>query len=194
MLSRKNSRQPSVNISRNGRFTANHVTSAVIVVRPHSATLPALRHSTSRGPSRNSGYSLAAAPSPMSTPASAGLRLDQASSPHIASATATVSKLVNACTITSGEIATSAASHGLRAEMRAVAQIAVSQAAASSSAVMLKYTATGSAPGSRPESATFIQPCVSLALTHWNRPVSTGYSMYRRSCSPPSVSSVQCVA
>lgn len=95
----------------------------------------------------------------------------------MASATASVSKLVNACTTTSGEIATSAASHGLRRAMRAVAQIVVSQAAASSSAVMLKYTATGSAPGNRPLSATPTQPCVSFALTHWNSPVSTGYSM-----------------
>lgn len=95
----------------------------------------------------------------------------------MASATATVSKLVNACTMISGETATSTASHGLRRAIRAVAQIVVNQAAARNSAVMLKYTATGNAPGSSPLSATPTQPCVSFALTHWNRPVSTGYSM-----------------
>lgn len=56
----------------------------------------------------------------------------------MASATASVSKFVNACTMTSGEIATNTASHGLRRAMRAVAQMVVSHAAARNTAVMLK--------------------------------------------------------
>lgn len=177
VLSRKNSRHPSVNTARNGRFTASQAPAVASAVLVHSPALPARMHSTSSGPSSSSGYSFVAAPSPRSSPAITGLCRDHASSPHIASATASASKLVNACTTTSGDTATSAASHGLRRAMRAVAQIVVSHAAARNSAVMLKYTATGNAPGSRPSSATPTHPWVSFALTHWNRPVSTGYSM-----------------
>ena len=46
------------------------------------------------GPRNNNGYSLAAAPNPISTPASTGLRRAHASSPAMANAVASASKLV----------------------------------------------------------------------------------------------------
>ena len=53
-------------------------------------------------------------------------------------AVAIASKLVNACTSTSGETATSTMSHGRRFIVRPVAQTVTSQASARKNAVMSK--------------------------------------------------------
>src|ERR1700742_1775642 len=104
--------------------------------------------STSIGPRNNSGYSLAAAPSPISTPASTGLRRAQASSPPIANAVASASKLVKIWKITSGEAATSAASQTRRPARPAVAQTVASQASANPNAATSKNITTSAITGS----------------------------------------------
>lgn len=179
MLSRKNSHQPVGAASAKGTLTTTSVAAASPAVSAHCLTLPARRHRKNNGMSSSSGYSFAAAPRPSSRPATSGRRRAHASSAVAVNAVAMASKLVKTCTIASGEIATSAASHGRRFSDRPVAHTVTSQASASQSAEMLKYTATGSAPGSQPDSATESQASVSFALIHWNSPVATGYSMYR---------------
>jgi hypothetical protein len=61
-----------------------------------------------------------------------------ASMPAVAQATARVSKFVKACTTTSGDTATSAASHGRDGRISRTAQTTTSQASASQNAEMLK--------------------------------------------------------
>ena len=119
---------------------------------------------------------------PRSTPASTGFFRAHASSAVAAQAVARVSKLVNACTSTSGDAAISAASHGRRRAVLVTAQIVTSQASASQNAEMSKNTVTARPVGSQPASAIFSQPSVSFAFTHWKRPVSTGYSIQRWCC------------
>ncbi len=75
---------------------------------------------------------------PIRMPASTGRRRAQARMPAVANAAASASKLVNACTMTSGDNATSAASHTRRPVSRATAQVVTSQARASQNAVMSK--------------------------------------------------------
>ena len=91
-------------------------------------------------------------------------------------AVASASKLVNACTSTKGDSAASAASHGRPRHSSTRAHTVTSQASASHHAVTSKYTMTGSELGSQSAAA---QAWALWALTHWNSPVTTGYSMYR---------------
>src|ERR1044072_6224504 len=86
------------------------IAGSVVLAQPR--VLPARRHSTSSGMSRNSGYSFAAPPSPSRTPASTGLRRAHARMPVAAKAVASASKFVNAWTSSSGGAAISAASPG----------------------------------------------------------------------------------
>jgi len=75
---------------------------------------------------------------------------------------------VNACTITSGDNATMAASQRRRPASRNVLQVTTSMHSDSSSAVALKYASTaGTSNGS---------VLASAAETPMNAPVSTGYS------------------
>lgn len=121
-----------------GRFTASQAAAAAPAAWPSARSFPVRRHSSSSGPNSSSGYSLVAAPSPNSTPASTGRRRAQASSPPAAKAVARASKLVKACTATSGEAATSAASQMRRPAESAVAHTVTSQAAARPTATMSK--------------------------------------------------------
>ena len=107
-------------------------------------------------------------PSPISTPASPGRRDCHATSPAPASATANRSQLVNACTITSGDSATIAASQRRRPASRYVLQVITSMQIDSSSAVTVKYACTSGMPSG----AIAAIP----AATPMNAPVSTGYS------------------
>ena len=84
---------------------------------------------------------------------------------------------MNACTATSGDSATSAASHGRDGRSRTTAQTTISQASASQTATWSTYTTTGSAVGSGRTVAVRSHCSVSRAFAHWNIPVSTGYSM-----------------
>jgi len=85
-----------------------------------------------------------------------------------ASATANRSQLVNACTISSGDSATIAASQRRRPASRNVLQATTSMHAASSTAVQEKYACTAGIPNAARS--------VSAAATPMNAPVSTGYS------------------
>src|ERR1044072_7818549 len=147
-----------------GRFTTAHATIAANVVLAQSRVLPALRQSTSSGPSRNSGYSFAAPPRPSRTPARTGFFRAHASRPVAANAVASVSKFVNAWTSSSGEAAIRAASHGRSRAVRTTAQTVTSQGSGSQNAEMSKNTVTGSPVGSQPDAATESQPSVSFAL------------------------------
>jgi hypothetical protein len=107
-------------------------------------------------------------PRPSSTPASPGRRLCQATIAAPASATANKSQLVNACTISSGDSATIAASQRRRPANRYVLQVTTSMHSDSSNAVTVKYAWTSGMP-----SGTFD---AIPAATPMNAPVSTGYS------------------
>lgn len=78
---------------------------------------------------------------------------------------------MNACTTTSGDSATIAASHLRRPASRAVLQVTTSMPAASSSAVTVKYAWTTGTSGSSSTNRV-----ASHADTPMNAPVSTGYS------------------
>ncbi|CNV68652.1 Uncharacterised protein [Mycobacterium tuberculosis] len=95
VLSRKNSDQPRGKSSITGRFTNNQVAAAAAMVRARAFRRPARMPSSNNGYKNNSGYSFAAEPNPISTPASTGLRRAQASSPLVAKPVASASKLVN---------------------------------------------------------------------------------------------------
>src|SRR5699024_9702053 len=137
-FNRKNSSQPFGNNTMNGRFTSAQLPNAAAAVRVHSGIRPVRRHSTNSGPSRNNGYSLAAIPSPNSTPANPGLRRAHASMPVVANAIAIASKLVNACTTTNGDSANSTTSHGRRRAILVSAHTVTNSANASQNAVMSK--------------------------------------------------------
>jgi hypothetical protein len=107
-------------------------------------------------------------PSPSITPASPGRRDCQATNPAPASATANRSQLVNACTISSGDSATIAASHRRRPASRYVLQVTTSMHSASRSAVTVKYASTSGVPSGSTDAIP--------AATPMNAPVSTGYS------------------
>ncbi len=94
VLSRKNSDHPRGNSTITGRFTTSHVSTVAIAVLPTSRSRPVRRPSITIGTSSSSGYSLAATPSPISAPASHGLRRAQASSAPVAKAVASASKFV----------------------------------------------------------------------------------------------------
>ena len=127
--------------------------------------------------SRNSaGYSFAAAPSPMSTPASHATRRCQASRAAIANATANRSQLVYAWTNSTGDSATIAASHGLRPDRWYTAQVMTSADSASISAVTSKYDSTWLTFGASPLSATVSYQPDNVRAAYMNQPVSTGYS------------------
>src|SRR5581483_11243399 len=147
VLSRKNSDQPRGNSTSTGRFTNNQVAAAVAAVRATARSRPVRIPNTNIGPKNNSGYSLAAAPSPISTPASAGLRRAHASNPAIANPVASASKLVNIWKITNGEAATRAASHILLPARPEVAHTVASQASASPNAATSKNTTTSAITG-----------------------------------------------
>jgi hypothetical protein len=146
-LSRKNSDQPRGNSSRTGRFTTNQVATATPAVRDSAPRRPVRMPRTSIGPKNSSGYSLAAAPNPISTPAGSGLRRAQASRPAIAKPVASASKLVKIWKITRGEAATRAASHTRRPARPAVAQTVASQASASPNAATSKNITTSATTG-----------------------------------------------
>jgi len=115
-------------------------------------------------------------PSPSSTPASAGRFPCQATSPAPASATANRSQLVYACTTSSGDSATMAASHLRGPASRNVLQVTTSMQTASSSAVALKYAWTSGTSGSGRSGAASTYAFASQAATPMKAPVSTGYS------------------
>ncbi len=135
VLSSKNSNQFGRAVRATGRLTADHVTTRASVVSSQGRNRPVRRQRTSSGPRKNSGYSLAAAPSPSRTPHSTGCRRDQATSPAPANAIASRSQLVNACTNTTGDRATIAASQIRRRDSSAVLQVTTSMHRAKPSAV-----------------------------------------------------------
>ena len=148
VLSRKNSDQPRGNITMIGRFTTTQATAAAAVVRATAPSRPVRTPSTRNGSNNSSGYSLAATPSPISTPASTGRLRAHASIAPVAKAIARASKLVNAWKIRIGDPATRAASHTRRPDSPAAAQTVVSQASASPSAAMSKNITTSATTGS----------------------------------------------
>lgn len=96
-------------------------------------------------------------PSPRSTPAHTCRSRDQSNIPTAIAATAIASKLVKACTMTSGDAAMSMTSHGRRAAgrdgdaappaNRVVAHTAMSQNSASPTAATVKNSTTSIAAG-----------------------------------------------
>ena len=84
----------------------------------------------------------------MSTPASTGLRRAHASTPPIAKAVASASKLVKIWKISSGEAATRAASQIRRPDRPAVAHTVASHASANPNAATSKNTTTSATTGS----------------------------------------------
>src|SRR3984885_12979050 len=133
--------------------------------------------STSSGPSNNIGYSFAATPSPISTPASTGRRRAHASSPPAANAVASASKLVNIWKITSGDAPTSAASQTRRPARPAVAHNVANHANANPSAATSKNTTTSAMTGSRISLLKVVYVLANAIDTYWYTPVRTGYSM-----------------
>jgi hypothetical protein len=107
-------------------------------------------------------------PRPSSTPASPGRRPCQATIAAPAIATANRSQLVKACTITSGDSATMAASQRRRPASRNVLQVTTSMHSDSSSAVTVKYACTSGTPSGSLSAIA--------AETPMKAPVSTGYS------------------
>ena len=71
-----------------GRLTANHATTAAAAAFPSSTNRLRRIATTSSAPNRNSGYSLAATPSPSTTPAQTGRRRAHSSSATEANITA----------------------------------------------------------------------------------------------------------
>lgn len=106
----KNRRQASGQSSQTGPLTASQASTVPTRHCRSSRGLRARRQSSASGPRKSRGYSFAEVPSPMSTPASQGTRRCQASSAAVANATANRSQLVKACTNSTGEAATIAAS------------------------------------------------------------------------------------
>jgi len=83
---------------------------------------------------------------------------------------------VYACTTSSGDSATIAASHLRRPASRNVLHVTTSIEIASSSAVTLKYACTSGASGSAEPAAARTYARASQAETPMKAPVSTGYS------------------
>ena len=82
-----------------------------------------LAHADHRdGPSRNSGYSLVAAPSPTSTPVASGRPRAQVHSAPATSTTASRSQLMRPVSTSAGDAAKAAASHGRRGSTPASSQ------------------------------------------------------------------------
>ncbi len=96
--------------------------------------------------------------------------------PAPASATAKRSQLVKACTTSSGDSATMAASHRRRPARRKVLQVTTSMQMASSSAVTEKYARISVASGSSEPSAQATYAFASAADSPMKPPVRTGYS------------------
>lgn len=152
-------------------MTANQDTAAPATAEPNGRHLRVRQDSSSSGPKNSTGYSLAAAPRPISTPATTGLRPCQATSASDESAAANRSQLVKAWTNTTGDRATMAASHGRRSESRTMLHTTTRAQQASSRAVASKYDWTALVP---PVSTS--QAADTFAATYMNPPVSTGYS------------------
>ena len=93
-LSRKNSDHPRGNSTITGRLTSSQAMTALTAVLPTSRSRPVRTPRIANGISSKSGYSLAATPSPISAPATTGLRRAQASMAPTAKAVASASKLV----------------------------------------------------------------------------------------------------
>ncbi len=183
----KNSHQPRGAATRIGRLTATHAASARADAVNQGRSLPARRHRKNSTMSRNAGYSFAAAPRPRTMPAHACRSRDQSSTPTAIAATAIVSKLVKACTATSGDTAMSIASQGRRAPgrdgdaappaTRVVAHTAISQNSASPTAATVKNNTTSIAAGTPHFSCSTAQVLAIFIAAYWYIPVRTGYSM-----------------
>ncbi len=191
----KNSHQPCGHITATGRFTASHAAAAAAEAVTQGRSLPARRHRNNSTTRMNTGYSLAAVPSPRTTPAQPGRRRAHNSIPTAVAATAIASKLVNACTITSGDAAMIITSQGRRPapDDRVVAQIASSQNIARPSAETVKNSTTSIAAGTPHCSCRYVHAFAILIDAYWYMPVSTGYSMYRSCGAPVASVSVNCV-
>ncbi len=83
---------------------------------------------------------------------------------------------MKACTTTSGDSATMAASHFRRPASRPVLQVTTSMQRASSSAVTEKYARISVVSGSGESCAQLTYVFASAAATPMKPPVSTGYS------------------
>src|SRR6478672_10944432 len=147
VLRMKNSAQPRGYSTMIGRFTTSHVANVASAVLPTSRIRPVRRPRIISGTNSSSGYSFSATPTPISTPATAGLRRAQASIAPAAHAVANASKLVNAWKISTGEAATTAASQMRRPASFAVAQTVAIHASASPNAAMLKNITTSATTG-----------------------------------------------
>ncbi|GAA1003714.1 hypothetical protein GCM10009551_078900 [Nocardiopsis tropica] len=145
----KNSHHPFGHSASTGRFTASQAAAADAAAVAQGRSAPARRHRNSSTTRRKAGYSLAAAPRPRITPAHAGRFRAHSSIPTAVAATAIASKLVKACTITSGEAAISMTSQGRRAapDNRVVAHTAISQNSARPTAATVKNSTTSMAAG-----------------------------------------------
>src|SRR5579859_2601110 len=154
-----------------GTFTAVHVNAAATDAH-HAPEYRRVRTAKIQiAASTNTGYSFAAAPSPMSEPASTGFRRAHAQIEQLVSAIASRSQFENAWMISSGDSAKIAASYGRRRAVCTVAVVTISPHTLSSSAV------------SPPKTTIVDQLCttestprVRSAVTSMNAPVSTGYS------------------
>jgi len=183
----KNSHQPRGAATRIGRFTATQVAAASAAAVSQGRRRPARRHRKKRTTSRKAGYSFAAVPRPRITPAHACFSRDHSSMPTAIAATAIASKLVKACTITSGDAAMSMTSQGRRAPGRAgeaappanrvVAQTAISQNSARPTAATVKNSTTSIAAGTPHFSCSTVHAFATFIAAYWYIPVSTGYSM-----------------
>ncbi len=91
-------------------FTVSQTTTALTTHQVASRPRRVLIASKMIGNSRKIGYSFAAIPSPMSTPAATGRLRAQAHRPHDANAIASRSQFEYACMISSGDSAKIAAS------------------------------------------------------------------------------------
>src|SRR5690349_9087381 len=130
-----------------GRLITTHAQIAASTALTASASRPVRTPSTSNGASNSTGYSLAATPSPISVPASTGLRRAHASIAPVANAVDSASKLVKIWKMRIGEAATRAASHGRRPASFDDAHTVASQASANPSAAMSKNITTSATTG-----------------------------------------------
>ena len=125
-------------VSQAGRLATAQATAAAPAAH---ANLPIdrRRQATTRiGPSRNSGYSLVAAPSPISTPVRTGRSRDHAHKAPATMATAIRSQLTSPVSSKAGESTKYSASHGRPRWVPARNQVAMNPKSASSSAVTRK--------------------------------------------------------
>ena len=125
-------------VSQAGRLASAQATAAAPAAHANRPSDRRRQATTRIGPSRNSGYSLVAVPSPISTPVSTGRSRDHAHRAPATIATAIRSQLTSPATSRTGESTKYSASHGRPRWVPARNQVAMSPKTASSSAVTRK--------------------------------------------------------